>query len=69
MANLTYRIVGRPEGWSVEREDGSVEGAYLTKESAYEACVAAGSNAIKDGYGITIEVPERRPGEPALGAS
>ena len=31
--------------------------AYASKEAAFEAAVAAASNAIRDGYDVTITVP------------
>jgi len=42
--------------------------AYATKEAALEAAVMAASNAIKEGFGITITVPEPAPGQDTLGA-
>ena len=41
--------------------------AYATKEAALEAAVMAASNAIKEGFGITITVPEPAPGQDTLG--
>ncbi len=52
--------------WTVDH-DGNVGGEYATKEAAFEAIAAAASNAIKDGLGVTISVPEPAPGESTLG--
>ncbi|MEZ5786035.1 MAG: hypothetical protein R3D62_06095 [Xanthobacteraceae bacterium] len=57
MALVTYKIVGGGEEWSVAQDTGVV-GSYLTKEAAFEAAVLAASNAIKQGYGVHLEVPE-----------
>ncbi len=62
-----YRVVRRGTGWSIDH-DGQVEGDYATKEAAFEAIIGAASNSIKDGYGVTINVPGRKSDEPALGA-
>jgi hypothetical protein len=67
MQKATYNIVERGRGWGISH-DGAVNGEYLTKEAALEAAVAAASNAIKDGYAITITVEGSRKNEPALGA-
>lgn len=63
----TYEIVASRQGWGI-KHDGSVGGEYLTKEAALEAAVAAASNAIKEGYAITIKVQGSKGNEPALGA-
>jgi hypothetical protein len=68
MKALTYTVFRDGSFWRVRREDGSIEGEYSTKESAFEAYVLASSNAIKDGCGVSISAPVREPGEPALGA-
>jgi hypothetical protein len=62
-----YRIVQNGNGWSINH-DGQQEGDYATKEAAFEAIVGAASNSIKDGCGVTIEVPGRKSDESALGA-
>jgi hypothetical protein len=62
----TYRIVRRNQDWAVDH-NGRREGHYSTKEAAFEAAIGAASNSIKDGFGITIEVPPRAAGEPSLG--
>ena len=62
----TYNIVRNGKSWSVDH-DGQLEGDYATKEGAFEAAAMAGSNAIKDGVGVTITVPPRAAGETAIG--
>jgi hypothetical protein len=66
MEEATYNIVRQGETWAIEH-DGQREGDYATKEAAFEAAAAAASNAIKEGFGVTIKVPYRAPGESALG--
>jgi hypothetical protein len=66
MSETAYRITRSAKSWVIER-DGKAEGDYATKEAAFEAAAAAASNAIKDGLGVRISVPERAPGESALG--
>lgn len=66
MAIAHYTITGDGEHWSVH-VDRNKEGDWETKEAAYEAAVAAGSNAIKKGLGVVIAVPEPMPGDAALG--
>ena len=56
MTTVSYKIVGSGQSWSIDR-GGNREGDYATKEAAFEAAVAAASNAIKDGLGISINVP------------
>ncbi|BAT59531.1 hypothetical protein GJW-30_1_02064 [Variibacter gotjawalensis] len=65
MTVAVYKIAGDGERWHVE-VDSVAEGDWETKEAAYEAAVAAGSNAIKKGLGVRIEVPEPH-GEASLG--
>lgn len=66
MSNETYQVVRQGKNWAIDH-DGRLEGDYATKEAAFEAIVAAASNAIKDGNGIAIKVPERVAGETAVG--
>jgi hypothetical protein len=61
-----YEVVGRNDGWAISHA-GKVSNGYLTKESAFEAAVAAASNAIKEGAGVVITVEAARDNEPALG--
>jgi uncharacterized protein DUF2188 len=67
MKSAAYRIVQSRGGWGVEH-DGKLEGAYDTKEAAFEAAVGPASNAIKLGYEVSITVEGSEPREPALGA-
>lgn len=66
MNETHYRVIRRNRRWAIDH-DSVVEGDYATKEAAFEAIAGAASNAIKDGYGVTISVPEPAPGESALG--
>jgi hypothetical protein len=66
--DVTYKIVRHDDGWGVLHE-GSVWGNYLTKEAAFEAAVAEASNAIKQGYWISIKIAVSEKHEPALGTS
>lgn len=52
--------------WTVDH-DGDVGGDYASKEAAFEAIVAAASNSIRDGLGVTITVPPPAAGENVLG--
>ncbi|GLK73960.1 hypothetical protein KHC23_00940 [Ancylobacter dichloromethanicus] len=52
----SFRLRGREGEWRVD-SDGGVGMAYASKEAAFEAAVAAASNAIRDGYDVTITVP------------
>jgi hypothetical protein len=62
----TYKVVRRGKNWGIDH-NGTAEGDYASKEAAFEAIVFAASTAIKDGSGITITIPQRAPGEDALG--
>jgi hypothetical protein len=68
MGKATYNISGERNTWRIEH-DGAGEGSYSTKESAFEAAVAAASNSIKDGHEIVITVPGRQPGQSTLGST
>jgi hypothetical protein len=67
MREANYHIIEHEKGWGI-LHDGSVSGEYLTKEAALEAAVGTASNAIKNGYGVTITVKGTEANEPALGA-
>jgi hypothetical protein len=67
MREAKYNIIEHERGWGIMHE-GTINGEYLTKEAALEAVVVAASNAIKDGYAITITVEGSDNNEPALGA-
>ena len=61
-----YRIYGSEADWHVEMNERSGM-SYASKEAAFEAAVAAASNAIRDGHEVIILVPGAEPGEAALG--
>ncbi|WP_428028988.1 hypothetical protein [Ancylobacter sp.] len=54
--SIGYRLRGSEGEWRV-LSDGEAGMAYASKEAAFEAAVAAASNAIRDGYDVTITVP------------
>ncbi len=57
MGLAAYAIVGSGGEWRI-RHDGKDENVYLTKESAFEATVAAAASlAIKQGHEVQISVP------------
>jgi hypothetical protein len=62
----SYRIIRHQDGWAIDH-DGKVMGSYSTKEAAFESAAGAASNSIKEGFGVVIEVPQRLPGEAAIG--
>jgi hypothetical protein len=66
MGLAAYSVKRVNDGWGVEH-DGKIEGAYLSKESAFEAIALAASNSIKSGHEIRITVPGQAGGESALG--
>ena len=66
MNEESYAIVRKGERWTIDHS-GAYEGEYETKEAAFEAIYAAASNAIKDGCGVKIAIPQRASGEAAVG--
>jgi hypothetical protein len=56
MGLASYEIIGHSGEWTI-RHDGRVENVYETKESAFEAAVAAASLALRQGHEIRITVP------------
>ena len=56
MGLAAYKIVGIGGEWRV-RHDGKEENVYQTKESAFEAAVAAASLALRQGHEVEISVP------------
>jgi hypothetical protein len=65
----TYAIVNRGKSWGV-LHDGNVEGTYETKESAFEAAVAAASLAIRQGHEVHVSAPGNQAGnKTALGGA
>ncbi|MCC6887056.1 MAG: DUF2188 domain-containing protein [Hyphomicrobiales bacterium] len=66
MGVAAYSVVKRSDGWAIDH-DGRAEGAYATKEAAFEAIAGVASNAIKQGHEVRIHVPGGD-GGPALGS-
>ena len=58
MGLASYEIVGDAGEWRV-RHDGKAQNVYETKESAFEAAVAAASLALRQGHEVRIRVPGR----------
>jgi hypothetical protein len=68
MGLAEYMIVAQGDEWSV-LHDGSINNRYATKESAFEAAVAAASLAIREGHEVHLSVPDHSAGnQTALGA-
>jgi hypothetical protein len=68
MSEAIFSIVRKGETWTIDH-DGIHQGDYATKEAAFEAIYAAASNAIKEGFAVRITVPQRAPGETAMGGA
>lgn len=69
MGLAQYAIVAQGNEWGV-LHDGNVESMFASKESAFEAAVAAASLAIRQGHEVHISVPDRAAGNgTALGAT
>jgi hypothetical protein len=58
MGLATYAIIETSGRWGI-LHDGNVEGDHVTKESAFEAAVAAASLAIPEGHEVHVSVPGR----------
>jgi hypothetical protein len=56
MGVAAYSVIGSGGEWRIRR-DGRNENVYQTKESAFEAAVAAASLALRQGHEIQISVP------------
>ena len=56
MGLATYAIIAAGDRWGI-LHDGNVEGDHVTKESAFEAAVAAASLAIRQGHEVSLSVP------------
>jgi hypothetical protein len=65
MGLASYEIVGTAGAWRV-RHDGQAEHVYETKESAFEAAVAAASLALRQGHEVRVSAPAA---ETATGAA
>lgn len=63
MGHAKYSIEPYKSGWGVSH-DGNTVGPYETKEAAYEATVAAASNAMREGHAIEIVAPGREAEHP-----
>ena len=78
MGLATYAIIetgktktdgSKTSEWGV-LHDGNVEGAYETKESAFESAVAAASLAVRQGHEVHVSVPSSQTGNgTALGGA
>ena len=55
MAIASYEVVGSGGVWRV-KHDGEPVGSYQTKESAFEAAIAAASSAVREGYEVQLSV-------------
>ena len=58
MGLAAYEIVGSAGEWRVSH-DGKAENVYETKESAFEAAVAAASLALRQGHEVRLTAPGR----------
>ena len=56
MGLAAYDITGSEGEWRVEH-DGNANNVYATKESAFEAAVAAASLALRQGHEVRITAP------------
>lgn len=56
MGMASYEIIGSAGEWRVSH-DGKAENVYQTKESAFEAAVAAASLALRQGHEVRISAP------------
>jgi len=56
MGLASYEIFGTAGAWRV-RHDGRAENVYETKESAFEAAVAAASLALRQGHEVRVSAP------------
>lgn len=66
MGQAIYNVVPYQDGWGVDH-DGTIVGPYETREAAYEATVAAGSIALKEGHELLISVRGPSAERPNLG--
>jgi len=56
MGQAIYEIIGTAGEWRV-RHDGRAENVYETKESAFEAAIAAASLALRQGHEVRVSAP------------
>ncbi len=67
MGLASYKIIGGAGEWRISH-DGKAENVYATKESAFEAAVAAASLALRQGHEIQITAPGKDAGGTTTGA-
>jgi hypothetical protein len=65
MGLAAYKIYGSAGEWRIEH-DGKSQNVYQTRESAFEAAVAAASLALRQGHEAAIKVAA---GDTATGAA
>jgi hypothetical protein len=68
MGIANYFVKGYAGRWFVEH-DGQPEGDYETKESAFEAALAAASLACREGHEVHVSVPSSAEGGSTTGAA
>jgi hypothetical protein len=56
MADRIYSLVKGPAGWVLFLDGVGVSGVYGTKETAFEAAMAAASFAVRNSDGVQIGV-------------
>lgn len=56
MGLASYEIIGTDGQWQI-RHDGKAVNVYETKESAFEAAVAAASLALREGHEVRLTAP------------
>jgi uncharacterized protein (DUF58 family) len=56
MGLANYEIIGTAGEWRV-RPAGRAENVYETKESAFEAAIAAASLALRQGHEVRVSAP------------
>ena len=56
MGQAFYEIIGTAGEWRVQH-DGQAPNVYQTKESAFEAAVAAASLALRQGHEVRVTAP------------
>jgi hypothetical protein len=67
MGLASYAVIEAGEEWTV-LHDGNTAGKFITKESAFEAAVAAASLAIRQGHEVHVSAPSNAAGnKTALG--
>jgi len=67
MGLAKYEIIGSPGQWQV-LHDRQASNTYVTKESAFEAAVAAASLALRQGHEVIVTAPSSHGVEATTGA-